>query len=497
MKRSGNIYDKELTYKNLYHIYKIISANVGNKKELFRFEQGKNHNLLEIYKKLKNQNYMFSNYKIFLITDSKYRIIICENISDKIVNHFVAKFYLLKYLESSLIYENVATRKGKGSRLAFELFEKYINKDSYILKIDISKYFYNINHNIIFKLLSKKIKDKDVISLVKNIIDGTNIDYVNKDIYNIKANEIKRIENLNINNKITKKKISEINNIPFYEEGLGISIGNMTSQIIGVFYLNEVDHYIKEVLKIKKYVRYMDDLIIVDDDPKLLIKYKVLIEKKINEYKLNINNKTKIYDIKKGVEILGYKYKYNNNHLVIKYNKQTLTRINKRLKYLKKHNFNKYINSLNSYQGFFKRSNTKLKEKYRVSVFSDKTNFYKREYPEHIVIIKQGKFYKSRDFEILWYMFGYKIIDNTVGFPNIDKVIELLNYEKISYVIDYNNEELDVMAYDNNSFFKYLKLSTEKLDLENKLLYLNTKLRAILIKDISLYYKLAQSIDSL
>lgn len=94
-------------------------------------------------------------------------------------------------------------------------------------------------------------------------------------------------------------------------------------------------------------------------------------------------------------------------------------------------------------------------------------------------------------------MFGYKIIDNSVGFPNIDKVIESLDYKKISYVIDHAKEELDVKSYDNNFYNNYLELSTKKLDLENKLIYLNNKMRVILSKDISLYYKLAHSLDSL
>ncbi|MDD4408095.1 MAG: RNA-directed DNA polymerase, partial [Bacilli bacterium] len=423
------------------------------------------------------------------------RLIMCESIEDKIVNHFIATNYLLKYLEKSFVYSNVATRKGKGSSLAINLFENYINKDCYILKMDITKYFYNIDHNIAINLLSKKIKDKNVLNIVKDIIDNTNQDYINENIIIIKGKEIRKINNLNISDKEKDKKILEINKIPLYTNGCGVPIGNMTSQILAVLYLNEVDHYIKEELKIKKYIRYMDDLVIIDDDYNNLLDYKKLIEKKINQYKLIVNDKCKIYSIKLGVEFLGYRYKYTNDNLVIKYNKQTITRINKKLKYLKKKDINKYLKSIASYKGFFDKSNTKLKEKYEVSILLEKYNFYKKEYPKHVILIKQGKFYKSKDYEIIWNKFNYKIINETVGFSDIDKVRNIFDYENISYVID--DGETNVISYDDNKYDEYYKLSVKNLDLEQKYNDLNKKVKRIITKDINIYYDLAKMLDSM
>ena len=111
-------------------------------------------------------------------------------IVDKIVNHFVMSHYLLPYLESTLIEENVATRKNKGSSYAMMLVKKYIHyllyynpdKEIYCLKIDISKYFYTIDHEILLEKLEKRIKDKDVINLIKVIIKETNQEYVNSEV---------------------------------------------------------------------------------------------------------------------------------------------------------------------------------------------------------------------------------------------------------------------------------------------------------------------------
>ena len=187
-----------------------------------------------------------------MIFEPKPRLVMSQSITDKIVNHFVANYYLIPYMESSLIDANVATRIEKGSGYAMKLIKKYYNKmlinekgkEIYCLKIDISKYFYTIDHNILLNQVEKKIIDKDVLNLIKVIISETNKDYINKsiDYYNEKFNT----------------------NIPQYKNNKGLSIGAMTSQFLAIFYLNDLDHYIKEELKCKYYVRYMDDFLILD-----------------------------------------------------------------------------------------------------------------------------------------------------------------------------------------------------------------------------------------
>lgn len=110
----------------------------------------------------------------------------------------------------------------------------------------------------------------------------------------------------------------------------------MTSQILAIFYLNDVDHYIKEELHFKHYIRYMDDLLIIDNDKEKLKESFKLIESEINKLNLEINKKSNIYKLSDGISFLGYKFKIdNNNKLVIRYNNGTIRRITKKLKYLK------------------------------------------------------------------------------------------------------------------------------------------------------------------
>lgn len=136
----------------------------------------------------------------------------------------------------------------------------------------------------------------------------------------------------------------------------------MTSQILAIFYLNDVDHFIKDELKYKYYIRYMDDLLIIDTDKDKLKENFKLIEKKINELKLSTNAKSNIYKLNNGISFLGYVFKIDkNNKLLIRYNNKTIRRINKKLDNLYLYDYEKYLRSSGSYKGYLKMSNTNLK----------------------------------------------------------------------------------------------------------------------------------------
>lgn len=260
------MYENITDLNNIINIYNSeIKKNTKNKIKIEKFENYLSLNIFNIYNELKDEKVKFSKYHIFLIKEPKYRIIMSQTIKDKIINHLVARYFLLKVYEKSFLNSNIATRKGKGPLFGIKLIKKYINelkkenKDIYYLKCDISKYFYNVDHNILKNILRKKIKDKKALKLIDDIIDSTNYSYVSKRIEELCQKEIDKINKLQIPQKEKNKKIEEINKIPrFDKKGKGIPIGNMTSQAFAIIYLNELDHYIKEKLNIKYYARYMD-----------------------------------------------------------------------------------------------------------------------------------------------------------------------------------------------------------------------------------------------
>lgn len=355
-------YDDIVSINKIKDVYDGIYKNTCHKAKLVRFELTKTSNIVKIYNTLKNKHYNHLKYNIFIIQEPKYRIIMSELMYDKIVNHLISKYVLIPTLSRKLIEQNVATRTGKGSKEGIRYMKQYINSikenydNVYILKCDISKYFYNIDHEILINKLSHENFDKDILRVLINIISSTNNDYINDLIDSSISREVSHLEDMNIYDLEAKKK--QLYSLPRYRKGKGLPIGNETSQLLAIYYLNELDHYIKEQLHIKYYVRYMDDFILIHHDKEYLKKCLNLINKKLSYLKLSLNKKTQIYNLKSGVNFLGYKFILKNKKLVILLNNQTRKKIKRKLRKARKNNINFYKKSLASYNGYFKVSTT-------------------------------------------------------------------------------------------------------------------------------------------
>ncbi len=316
-----------VNFEIVYNVYLKIRSNIRNKNKIFYFELLLYSNINYIVKKINNNDYKLGNYNIFFIKDKKYRLILSNNIYDKIYNHLVSDFILSK-LDKNLINSNVASRVNKGTKYGRYLINKYLidikknNKIFYILKFDIKKYFFNINHDILLNKLSKYL-NKEEILIVKNIIKCTNQSYIN----------------LNIKKINDKYKL----NLPYYKIGYGLSIGSICSQMLAVFYLNDLDHFIKEKIGCKYYIRYMDDGIIFDSDKERLVSIFNKLKIEIKKLELEFNSKTKIYVSYEGFSFLGIKYLVKNNKIIKRISKKEKKII------LKKININNY----NFYKHYF------------------------------------------------------------------------------------------------------------------------------------------------
>lgn len=182
----------KVEFNDINDAYLKIRKAIRNKKKLYLFEKNYYSNCNKLVDKINNNNYIFSNYHIFTIKEKKIRLIMSSTLEDKIVNHVICKKILLP-LDKYLIDSNVATRKDKGTSYARKLLDKYLinikNKSStfYILKFDFSKYFYNINHKVLLKKLSKYLSSEDLL-LIKEVLNTTNHDYINNNISKLGIN---------------------------------------------------------------------------------------------------------------------------------------------------------------------------------------------------------------------------------------------------------------------------------------------------------------------
>ena len=351
---------KELVnYQNILNIYeKEICKNVKHKNKLKVFERNKVQNINTIINILNSNSYDGGRYEIFLISEPKIRIVMSLKVLDKIINHFTTRFILEPKLTKYLDDRNIATRKGMGTDYGIRLIKKYLEMNKkyhtfYSLKIDISKYFYSIDHQVLLNMLKSDLNDEEY-KLVQSIINSTNKDYINKQIINLKEVYKNKYHN----------RLDELNNIPLYSYGKGLPIGNLTSQFLSIYYLNRLDHYIVHNLKIKCYIRYMDDFILIHHD-KAYLKYSLFKIKYIlnNEYKLDINlKKTQINNMKQGFTILGYRFRVINNKTIINIKNDTKKRIKRKVKENKYlldkniNNFNKVFSSINNYYYSYKYS---------------------------------------------------------------------------------------------------------------------------------------------
>lgn len=449
MKKIDNIYYKAITFDNVENMWNIVKKTCKNKKAIFNYSINQNTLNYNIYRNLINCNYKPLPYRLFLIFEPKERLVMSQTISDKIVNHFVAYYYLLPYLENKLIDSNVATRKNKGSKYADKLINDYINKirinnkniDIFVLKIDISKYFYTISHDILTKKLEKVILDINVLNIIKSIINETDKPYINSII-----------------DKLNKKYGTSI---PHYEKGVGLSIGAMTSQFLAIFYLNDLDHYIKEELGCKYYVRYMDDFIIIDTDRNKLKKIMKLIEIELNKLKLKINPKSSIVNLKNGITFLGYKYKITGNKYKVLYRKKTIKRIKRKLIILKKYDLIKYYKSYASYYGYLSKIKT-WNKKFNMKPI-EKYDYYKLRNPKMIIFVRVSSFYKTYrdDARIIYHLFDCKWVNSMViiGVINAGKIFDKIKNHDFGFITIENDSSTTIINGNDTIYYYYLNIS--------------------------------------
>ncbi|MBE7075241.1 MAG: hypothetical protein E7376_04610 [Clostridiales bacterium] len=321
--------EKVASFESLMRAHYRARVSKQHKKDIVEFEMNIAYNLSKLEDDLLSGNYKLRGYKRFMIYDPKEREIQALHYYDRVVQNSLCYNFLVPCYTKKLIYDNGACRKGKGTHFTRSRIEGFIHKfykkhgrNGYFLKLDIKKYFNNIDHDILKQKLGK-VKDQRLNKLLEHIIDS----------YEHSPNK-------------------------------GVPMGNQSSQIFALLYLNDIDRIIKEKYKIKYYVRYMDDLLILHEDKNLLRKLFEELKLKIVEHKLQFNKKSEIIALKNGIEFLGVKYNLlENGRLLKRMKRQSKDRMIKRIHQIqlqyKCHVIDKeqIIMSLAGFKGNIKRMN--------------------------------------------------------------------------------------------------------------------------------------------
>ncbi|MCC5618380.1 RNA-directed DNA polymerase [Nostoc sp. CHAB 5836] len=283
MKRYGNLYPEIIEFENI-----LLAARKAQKGKCFReqvlpFNYNLETELIKIQQELEGKTYQPGNYRTFYIQEPKIRMISAAPYRDRVVHHSLCNV-ILPILETTFIADSYANRLGFGTHRALERFVKFSRSSRYVLQCDIQKYFPSIDHEILKGLLRRKIKCPDTLWLIDTIIDNSN-------------EQLAVIDHFQGDELLTP-----------LQRRRGLPIGNLTSQFFANVYLNGFDHFIKEELQVKKYLRYVDDFALFSDDWGFLAEARLAIEEYLSKLRIKIHPvKSQLFATKHGTNFVGFR----------------------------------------------------------------------------------------------------------------------------------------------------------------------------------------------
>jgi retron-type reverse transcriptase len=311
MQSIKNIYEKIYDFENLHKAWEEARKGKRYRDDVLIFNRNYEEQLINIQNHLIYETYEVGKYHTFYVYEPKKRLIMSLPFKDRIVQWAIYR-QLFPLYEKTFIFDSYACRKGKGTHKAADRLQYWLRQTErkperyYYLKMDISKYFYRVDHDILLKILARRIKDQRLLNLLEKII--------NCESMNFGLPPGKEPDEVEVSDRLGNK---------------GMPIGNLTSQMFANIYLNEVDQYAKHELGLHYYIRYMDDIIILHHDKKHLAEVKELLRTFLaDELRLDLNNKTAIRPCSMGVDFVGFRIWATHRRL----KKKTEVKIKRNLK---------------------------------------------------------------------------------------------------------------------------------------------------------------------
>lgn len=265
MKRTGYLFEKAFTPEALLAAYHAAARHKRGKRACFQFEKHLASNLSALHHEIHAGAYQPQPYYEFCVFEPKHRRIFAPAFRDLVVQHAIYAV-IRPIFEAGFIDQSFACRVGFGTHKAADYAERslqQISRDSYTIKLDIRKFFYRIDREILRQQIQKKIKDQRFVDLMMQFAE--------------------------------------------YGEPVGIPIGNLLSQIYALIYLNPLDHFVKRALRVRHYCRYVDDFVLFGLTHQECIDAKRAIEEFIQQaLRLELSKYT-IAPVRRGVNFVGYR----------------------------------------------------------------------------------------------------------------------------------------------------------------------------------------------
>jgi len=261
--------------ENLLSAWSEFLRGKRGRKDIDRFSIHLTDSVFALHQELADRTYRHGPYTAFRINDPKPRDIHKATVRDRLLHHAIYRV-LYPHFDQKFIFDSYSCRLGKGTHRALNQFRGYARKVSrnhtrtaWVLKCDIRKFFANIDHAILMHILRRHVKDAGVLWLLGEIIGS----FHTRDT-----------------------------------SGIGLPLGNLTSQLLVNVYMNDFDHFLKRELKVQFCVRYADDFVILHEDRKYLEQVLPQVSEFLEtRLKLSLHpDKVFIKTFASGVDFLGW-----------------------------------------------------------------------------------------------------------------------------------------------------------------------------------------------
>ena len=302
--------------ENLCEAWGEFVRGKKSKKDVAEFSLNLFQNLFSLHEDLRDRSYRHGGYEAFNISDPKPRNIHKASVRDRLLHHAVYRI-LYPYFDRKFIHDSYSCRNMKGTHRAGKRFISFArevsggeNQTCWVLKCDIRKFFASIDQAVLVRILKRHIQDEDIIWLIGRVLESFSCG----------------------------------------RPGIGLPLGNLTSQLLVNIYMNEFDQWMKHVMKVRRYLRYADDFVILHHDRDFLLKLIPRIGSFLDEHLGLVLHPKKVFikTFASGVDFLGWVH--FSDHRVI--------RTSTRRRMLKKLAARKSDATVQSYKGLLSHGNS-------------------------------------------------------------------------------------------------------------------------------------------
>ncbi len=282
MKRLGGLFERLVSFDNLLLAYRKARRGKGRRPDVARFALDLEHRLFDLQRALASGEYLPGAYRLFTVYERKPRVIACAPFRDRVVHHAVMNL-IEPPLDRTFIHDSYACRSGKGTHAAVDRYQGWARRYPYALKMDVAGYFPSVDHDLLKTKLRRRIKDRRLLRLLDVIIDASPM--TSGEPHYFAGDDL----------------------LTPLERRAGIPIGNLTSQFFANLFLDDLDHWLKEVFGARAYLRYVDDMVALDDDKGRLAEMLLAVRERLATDRLRLHpRKVGISRTGDGLDLLGY-----------------------------------------------------------------------------------------------------------------------------------------------------------------------------------------------